>query len=192
MRAKIIKWGLSITLIVGITVLFFQYSHKPVPERFPLAQAPSQTIIAAPTRLMIAAISVDAAIEQVALATDGSMDVPKLPMSTAWYKLGPQPGEIGSAVIAGHVNWKNSSTAVFSNLYKLKPGDRVQVQSSEGEMTTFIVRESRTYESDADATNIFTSSDGLAHLNLITCTGSWEKAVQSYSQRLVVFTDREP
>jgi len=35
------------------------------------------------------------------------------------------------------------------------------------------------------------TNDGLAHLNLITCIGVWEQITQGYSQRLVVFTDRE-
>ena len=34
------------------------------------------------------------------------------------------------------------------------------------------------------------TNDGLAHLNLITCI-VWEQITQGYSQRLVVFTDRE-
>jgi len=42
----------------------------------------------------------------------------------------------------------------------------------------------------AVATDVFTSSDGKAHLNLITCDGIWDKNAAQYSERLVVFADR--
>lgn len=54
-----------------------------------------------------------------------------------------------------------------------------------------MVRELRTYGPKDDVTNVFNSSDGQAHLNLITCEGIWDKASKSYSKRLVIFTDKE-
>ncbi|MEK7651754.1 MAG: class F sortase [Patescibacteria group bacterium] len=101
------------------------------------------------------------------------------------------PGEKGSAVIDGHVNWKDGTKAVFSELHSLKPGDKIVVEDIHGTLTTFIVRESRTYASNAETKDIFTSTDGKAHLNLITCKGIWDKSSEEYSQRLVVFSDKE-
>lgn len=54
---------------------------------------------------MMIRIHVDTAIHPVELTPDGSMGVPELPQDVAWYLLGPHPGEEGSAIIAGHVNW---------------------------------------------------------------------------------------
>ncbi|MFZ2299818.1 MAG: class F sortase [Candidatus Moraniibacteriota bacterium] len=54
-----------------------------------------------------------------------------------------------------------------------------------------MVRESRSFDPDADALDVFSSDDGKAHLNLITCEGVWDKASKRYSKRLVVFTDKE-
>ncbi|PIZ82226.1 MAG: class F sortase, partial [Parcubacteria group bacterium CG_4_10_14_0_2_um_filter_41_6] len=42
-----------------------------------------------------------------------------------------------------------------------------------------------------DVPEVFNSSDGKAHLNLITCTGVWNKEDNAFSERLVVFTDKE-
>jgi LPXTG-site transpeptidase (sortase) family protein len=145
-----------------------------------------------PVRFVIPKINVDATIEYVGVTSDGSaMDVPKKPADVAWFNLGPRPGEIGSAVIAGHYGWRNNVPAVFDNLRKLIIGDTVYVEDAEGATATFVVREIRTYTQQADATDVFISSDGLAHLNLITCEGTWSKAQQSYSNRLVVFTDKK-
>jgi sortase (surface protein transpeptidase) len=145
----------------------------------------------APVRLMISSIGVDAPIERVALTPAGSMDVPKHPLDVGWYMLGPRPGEIGSATLAGHVDWFGGATAVFANLHKVKPGDTITVQDDRGETVSFVVREIREYAAAAAATDVFISSDGQAHLNLITCFGQWDTQARQYSHRLVVFTDKK-
>lgn len=143
-----------------------------------------------PVRIRIPRIAVDATIEKVALATDGTMGVPKHPLNAGWYEPGPRPGEVGSAAIAGHVNWINGSSGVFARLHQIKPGDKITVQDHEGAVISFIVREIKSYDAAADATDVFTSSDGKAHLNLITCSGVWDKLTKQYSQRMVVFSDK--
>jgi LPXTG-site transpeptidase (sortase) family protein len=119
------------------------------------------------------------------------MDVPKGPNEVAWFDLGPRPGENGSAVIAGHYGWKNNVPAVFDDLHKLRKGDKIYFEDEKGAITTFVVREIRTYTKDEAAPDVFGSSDGKAHLNLVTCTGAWNEAEETRSERLVVFTDKE-
>lgn len=143
-----------------------------------------------PVRLKIPNIKVDSAIEFVGLTPEGAMDVPKGPANAAWYELGPRPGEEGSAVIVGHFGWKNGIPAVFDNVSALRAGDKIYVEDRETTITTFVVRELRTYGEHQDATDIFNSSDGKARLVLITCEGVWNKAEKSYSKRLVVFADK--
>jgi len=152
-------------------------------------QAPETILIS--THINIPSIGVNAAIEQVALAQDGSMDVPKDPLNAGWYELGPKPGEIGSAVIAGHLNWFDGVVGVFADLSKIQPGDTIILQDNECTDITFIVRETKMYNAEEDATDVFSSTDGKAHLNLVTCDGIWNKNTAQYSQRLVVFADRE-
>jgi len=144
-----------------------------------------------PVRLKIPGINIDAVLEHVGLTPLGAMDVPKNPADAAWFNLGPRPGVKGSAVISGHYGWKDGIPAVFDNLHKLREGDKIYVEDEKGAVTVFVVRESRKYDQNADASNVFGSSDGKAHLNLITCGGVWNKAQKSYSDRLVVFTDKE-
>jgi LPXTG-site transpeptidase (sortase) family protein len=155
-----------------------------------LKQATSSTV-GLPIRLMIPRIKVNAAIRSVGLAADGSMGVPKLPQDTAWYKFGPKPGEQGSAVIGGHVDWWNGVAGVFQNLKTLKPGDRIIVENDQGIRSIFIVRGSRIFEEKEDASSVFRSTDGKSYLNLVTCTGVWNTLTKSYSRRLVVFAEKE-
>lgn len=157
-----------------------------------VAQAPVvEEGVGDPVRIMIPRIAVDAAIEEVTLAADGSMGVPTHPDDTAWYSLGPRPGETGSAAIAGHVDRKNGKAAVFADLHKVRAGDKIAVRDDKGATTYFSVREARRYDPDADAFDVFISDDGRAHLNIITCDGAWDKIAKGYSKRLVVFADKE-
>lgn len=145
-----------------------------------------------PIRLKIPSINVDASLRPVGLAPDGTMVAPKGPDDVVWYERGARPGEKGSAVIAGHYGtWKNGSGSVFDNLSKLKLGDNIYVNDEKGARITFVVREIRSYDPNADASAVFESNDGEAHLNLITCEGAWNKVSKSYPKRLVVFTDKE-
>jgi LPXTG-site transpeptidase (sortase) family protein len=145
-----------------------------------------------PVRLKIPVINVNATVEYVGLTSNGEMDTPSGPTGVAWFELGPRPGEKGSAVIAGHYGrWKSGERSVFENLNKLKKGDVLYIEDDGGLTLTFTVRESRSYDPSADAFDVFSLNDGKSHLNLVTCEGVWNAASQTYSQRLVVFTDKE-
>lgn len=124
------------------------------------------------------------------LTTLGALDTPTNPRDVGWFALGPRPGEVGDAIIDGHFGWKDDIQAVFDDLHTLRAGDTVIVDYEVGHSVTFVVRELRTYSPDDDAREVFNSSDGGIHLNLITCQGVWNKTTKSYSERLVVFADR--
>lgn len=145
-----------------------------------------------PVQIQIPKINVAATLESVGLTSDGAVDVPKTPANAAWFNMGPRPGEKGSAVIVGHYGrWKNGEGSVFDNINTLKQGDKLYVKDAKGTTITFIVKETKKYDPDATAVDVFHSSDGKSHLNLITCEGTWNKISKSYSKRLVVFADKQ-
>jgi len=115
------------------------------------------------------------------------MEVPSNTVDTGWFKLGSRPGEKGSAVITGHFNGEYGEKGVFSDLGKLKKGDKVYIQDSKGISLAFVVLESRMYN-PGYAEEVFSRSDG-SYLNLITCDGVWDESKKSYSKRLVVFAN---
>jgi LPXTG-site transpeptidase (sortase) family protein len=144
-----------------------------------------------PMEIQIPAISVDASIESVGVKSNGELDVPININNAAWFNLGPRPGEIGSAVIDGHYGWKDGKSAIFDNLYKLHVGDKIIIMDEKRIVTTFIVRELHKYTDKESANDVFISNDSKSHLNIITCNGIWNKTNKSYSNRLVVFADKE-
>jgi len=145
-----------------------------------------------PVRLKIPIIGVNSAIEDAFISPEGRMDVPAGSVNVAWFALGPKPGEVGSAVIGGHYGVSNGGPFVFYKLDQLKIGDKIYIVDDKGDTLTFVVRSIKSFDRNADATTVFTSHDGLAHLNLITCEGIWNQVNGNYPQRLVVFTDAVP
>ena len=76
-----------------------------------------------PTRISIPALGVRAPVVGVGTAADGSIAAPAIdkPDETGWYRLGPTPGERGTAVIVGHVDTADRP-AVFAKLGALGRG----------------------------------------------------------------------
>jgi len=142
-----------------------------------------------PKLLEIPKIGVSANVQSVGLNSKREMDVPSNDWDVAWYNLGPKPGNIGSAVIAGHLDNKFGKPAVFWNLDELKTGDDVYVIDGNNNKKHFQVVSFERYETGtAPLEKIFGASDE-AYLNLITCGGVWDKTKNNYSERFVVFTE---
>ena len=75
----------------------------------------------------------------------GAMEVPDDPADAGWYRLGPPPGALGPAVIAGHVTW-NQVPAVFFRLSEVRPGDVVEVTRADGRLAVFEVTAVRLFD----------------------------------------------
>lgn len=185
---------LLLITVIGLALLWYfvlSPSRSNLAPSAKNAAQPAQARVELPVRFKIPSINVNAAVEYVGLTPLMDMDAPKDPANVGWYSIGPRPGEVGSAVIDGHFGYRNNLPAVFDNLSKLPPGDKVYVEDKTGGVVIFVVRESRNYDPSSDATAVFRSNDGKAHLNLITCEGTWNESQKSYLTRLVVFTDKE-
>ncbi len=139
-----------------------------------------------PARLVIPAIQLDTAVEPVGVLKNGQMGVPKAFDRVGILSPWTMPGEKGNAVIAGHLD-HYTGPAVFYHLRKLKPNDKVLVLDRTGHTLTFQVEKVVAFRTrEAPLQDIFGASD-KARLNLITCTGKFNKRTQEHSMRLVVF-----
>ena len=146
-----------------------------------------------PARLVIPKLNIDAGFQDTGLKPDGTMEVPSTIYIVGWFTGSVRPGEKGVAIVTGHIAQVRGGVVtkpgVFSDLSALSVGDTLTVVDDNGASVTFVVRAVRSYDPTADATDVFTSTDGGAHLNIITCEGTWIQSQLSYAQRLVVFTD---
>jgi sortase (surface protein transpeptidase) len=143
-----------------------------------------------PARLIIPSIGVISPVEFVSILSNGELATPiQNPWEhVGWYETGPRPGEVGSAVIDGHLDRPGGSPAVFWNLRNLHPGDNVIVIDTSKKSWTFRVTHIALYTpQQAPVQEIFGNEAGH-YLNLITCAGDWIPSQHQTKLRLVVFT----
>jgi sortase (surface protein transpeptidase) len=143
----------------------------------------SQTAL--PVRLRIPAIDVDTGLDSLGLASDQSIEVPSVPGVAGWWEGGPRPGQVGPAVILGHVRW--NAPAVFSRLYTLERGDEVLVDRADGTTARFVVTGQGTYRKVAFPSDLVYYPTLEPELRLVTCGGPIDRATGHYSENLVVF-----
>nr|WP_246405563.1 class F sortase [Modestobacter versicolor] len=148
----------------------------------PVLQLPASD----PVRVRIPALRVSSTVMDLGLERDGSMEVPPGAYPVGWYDGSPTPGELGPAVLAGHVDWGGEPGA-FYGLRELLPGDEVVIDRADGTTATF--RVDRVEEHDKDA---FPSDDvygdlPYAGLRLITCGGAFEDDSGDYEDNVIVF-----
>ena len=156
-----------------------------VPSAIP---SPTPTPIGVPQYISIPRLQLkDIGIEEVTTDLYGQMGIPQQPFLLGWYRDGTRPGEMGSAVLAGHYDLSNGDPSIFFNLHTLELGDSIVVQDSYGLTFTFIVEEKKLYHfEDAPIDTIFYRKDAK-RLNLITCAGVWDITKHNYNERVVVY-----
>ena len=152
----------------------------PAVEAAPLARS-------TPVRVRIAAIGVDSGLMDLGLRADGSLEVPPSGFPAGWYTGGPTPGELGPAIIAGHIDW--NGPGVFYNLHNLKPGDQVTVTRADGSRPAFRVTRVAQFPKDQFPTKLVYGNIDHAGLRLITCGGSFNSQSGHYEDNIVVFAD---
>lgn len=156
------------------------------------AVIPKPEKVGIPKKITIPISGVDASIQEVGLTSGGEMATPNNFKNVGWFNLGARPGEIGSAVVAGHLDTYTDNGGIFWNLNKLKPGDYVYVTDDNGIKRRFRVSRSEVYRVDKAPMEEIFGSKGVARFNLITCNGAWDNGEKSYNKRLVVYTDYDP
>ena len=119
------------------------------------------------------------------LADNGEIEVPRNPDTPGWFTPGPSPGQLGPAVIAGHVDG-TSGPAVFYRLAELQPGDRVKIDRRDGSTAVFTVDRVVSFEKAAFPTRAVYGPTRRAELRLITCGGQYDTQT-GYLRNTVVF-----
>lgn len=155
-------------------------------EGFQDPAAPAATSTATPVRVEIPAIGVSSGLEDLHRGPAGELDPPKDWDSAGWFSDGIVPGQVGPAVIAGHVD-SPTSAAVFYRLDELVAGDRITVRMSDGSERVFQVQRSERAAKSAFPTSDVYGTSPTPALRLITCDGTFDTATGHYTDNLIVF-----
>ncbi|MDB5187962.1 MAG: hypothetical protein JWO50_482 [Candidatus Kaiserbacteria bacterium] len=145
-----------------------------------------------PYRLIIPTLSINAGVQYVGVKSNGNMATPSNFTDVGWYKYGTTPGDIGSAVFAGHVDNGLGLAGVFKHLKDLKVGDSIYVQSKDGTKLHFVIYDIESYDYNSAPTERIFNAHAYIGLNLITCDGDWVPSGKTYDHRLVVYSRLQP
>jgi len=142
-----------------------------------------------PASVSIPEIGVQSKLLRLGRNQDGTMQVPNLLTSAneaAWYKYSVTPGQVGTAVIEGHVD-SYQGPAVFFRLGALRPGNHIDVTLADGVTAVFRVTGVREYAKDKYPANIVYAPTHYAALRVITCGGDFDPTTGHYLGSVVVF-----
>jgi hypothetical protein len=194
-------WWLAGTLAVVAAVSLtrgVQGQEQALPAPEPSATAMRTAIVAAqqvalqtgrsvPVGLRIPAIGLAVTLGSLGLNADGTVQVPSGADQPGWFRLGPTPGQIGSAAILGHVD-SQRGPGVFFQLRTLAAGDQVDVDLANGITARFTVNEVATYPKQEFPAQRVYGSHGSSALQLVTCGGVFDSQTGSYLSNVVVYS----
>ena len=145
--------------------------------------------VARPVSLIIPAIGVRTALETLGRTPQGTLQVPDSTTIAGWYAGSPRPGEIGSSIIAGHID-STTGPGVFFRLRLLRPGKLVYVRRADGTLVVFRVTAERMYPKNEFPTEQVYGPVPDAELHLITCGGVFDETTGSYLSNVVVYASQ--
>lgn len=154
----------------------------------PRKEVPAKALArSAPVFLRIPSIGVAVPVSGLALNRDGTVEVPTDFKKPGWFRLGPSPGQMGSAVILGHVD-SYRGPAVFFRLRYLRDGDRVDVTLADGWTAHFVANSVQMYPKTQFPAQQVYGPHGYSALQLVTCGGEFDTQRRSYKSNVVVYT----
>lgn len=140
-----------------------------------------------PVRLTIPAIDVATSVGTLGLQADHQVMVPTSTTTVGWYDGGAAPGQMGSAVILGHVD-SYLGPGVFFQLKTLKAGNRINLVLADGAETQFAVTKVVEYSKTSFPDQLVYGAHGIQSLQLVTCGGTFDHATGHYESNIVVYS----
>jgi hypothetical protein len=166
----------------GLTDSLFPSADR-APASAPMAIPLDRSV---PVHLSIPRVGIETSLLSLGLNPDGTLELPPDTRNSpaGWYRNLSSPGEVGPAVIVGHLDAPDAQ-AVFFNLGALHPGDHIWVTRADRSVAEFTVRESGLYPKESFPSEAVYGPSAVPVLRLITCGGAYSPA--GYTQNVVVF-----
>lgn len=158
-----------------------------VGQEAPVPPADDGTRASIPVRVDVDAINAHSSLVQLGLNADKTVQVPPVsqPLQAGWYKFGVRPGEVGKAVLLGHVDG-GGQLGVFNRLRDLKAGDVAKVTEQGGQVLSFVVKQVQEVPKNQFPTQAVYGPSNQRELRLITCGGAFDKSSGNYVDNIIV------
>jgi hypothetical protein len=203
------RWEIAAALLVILTLggyLTLTNLGRTIPPLSRLSAITAQTEGTAPAELRIGSIGIGVPIERrLSVAESPSpeenlwatgwlngapvpMAEPGEPFAAAWLDGSAAPGEGGNIVLHGHLDYWDTSPALFGDLEELISGDRIDITGANDTIYSYEVEWSRRFPSyvDEDQQRDILGPTAEESLTLITGAGAYERETNRYPEALVV------
>lgn len=140
-----------------------------------------------PIKLTIPALGMVTVLSTLGLQANHRVMVPTSVHIPGWYIDGPAPGQLGSAVILGHLD-SYLGPGIFFRLKTVRVGNLITVALADGKVTHFVVTKVVEYSKTTFPDKLVYGSHGTESLQLVTCGGAFDHATGHYLSNVVVFS----
>ena len=184
-------------VMTGVVATALVVPAVPLPAAAPVLMGPSRIaeVIPAPAVAAaprVTAVSIDiprlqlsGQLDELAVADDGELLAPDDPARAGWYAGGVVPGDLGPAIVGGHVDSRRGP-GVFFALRSLRPDDVVEITRSDGQVARFSVTSVQQVAKEQFPTAAVYGPTPRPELRLITCGGRFDREARSYTDNVVV------
>jgi len=147
---------------------------------------------AVPVHVDLPRVGIHADIIEVGLTDSKAIGVPPLDqaLKAGWFSEGSAPGQIGAAVLDGHVDSGEIPAphqGAFYQLGAVSPGDTVEVTRADHMVAVYIVDYVETASKNKFPTQRVYGVVPYAALRLITCGGDFDYKAHSYLDNVIVY-----
>ena len=139
-----------------------------------------------PVHLSIPAIGSSSHMIPLGRNADGTIQTPSNTVETGWFKPGPGPGELGAAIVVGHVD-SYRGPGVFFHLPALRRGDAIYITLANRQRLRFLVTGSKDVSKSNFPTKLVFAPTTVPTLRLITCGGQFDRSTGHYLNNYIVF-----
>lgn len=154
----------------------------------PPAATPSAAVDLTPASLSVPSIGAESDLIGLGVDAAGEWLEPDVrdPGQASWFTGGPMPGQLGPAVVLGHVNG-GGEDGVFARLADIEPGAQVFVTSTSGVVSTFRITAVEEVPKVEFPTERVLGDTAGAEIRLITCGGDLDRAAGSYRSSVIAY-----
>lgn len=143
-----------------------------------------------PKRINLPTIDTSGYIQSVGIDQNGDIAVPSNVLMAGWYVSSSRPGDAGLSIITGHRDGVLKG-GVFRYIGNLKKGDVFEIEYGDSSLKYFKVVEVRSVSIEEAYDLLYEQREGIKEqLNLISCSGTYDKTEATYDQRIIVVSEK--
>lgn len=205
-RRKKILYGLLALILLSSTIilyLFFFPSAQRIeynPDSYDIVtystDKPSEKAVRdytvppdMPWKINLKSIQRDGYIQPVGIDQHGDIAVPSNVLMAGWYINSVKPGEVGLSIVTGHRDGR-IRPGIFRHIGNLKKGDAFEITYGDGSIRKFEVVDVRIKSIEDTYELMYEKREDIERqLNLIGCTGTYDKDAATYDKRITIISE---